>query len=239
MTIIPAIDIIGGKCVRLTKGDYAQQKVYNEHPLEVAKEFEDAGITRLHMVDLDGAKAGNIINLKVLETVATQTNLIIDFGGGIKKLTDVEAVFNAGAAIATIGSLAVKQPELLEEWILEFGASKFLIGADVLDEKVKISGWLEDGGINLFDFIGKMIALGVTNIFCTDIAKDGAMQGPSVNLYKRILTEHPEIKLIASGGVSKFEDVLLLKETGCAGAIIGKAIYEGTITLQQLSAINQ
>jgi phosphoribosylformimino-5-aminoimidazole carboxamide ribotide isomerase len=239
MTIIPAIDIINGKCVRLTKGDYAQQKVYNEHPLEVAKQFEDAGITRLHMVDLDGAKAGSIINLKVLETVATQTSLVIDFGGGIKKITDVESVFNAGAAIATIGSLAVKQPELLEEWILEFGASKFLIGADVLDEKVKISGWLEDGGINLFAFIGKMIALGVSDIFCTDISKDGAMQGPSIELYKRILAEHPEIQLTASGGVSKIEDVVALKEIGCAGAIIGKAIYEGTVTLKQLSAINQ
>ena len=234
MTIIPAIDIINGKCVRLTKGDYAQQKIYNDNPVEVAKQFEDAGITRLHMVDLDGAKAGAIVNLKVLEAVAANTKLIIDFGGGFKKINDIESVFNAGAAIATIGSLAVKHPEILEEWLMEFGADKFLIGADVLEEKIKISGWLEDGGINIFDFIGKMIGLGVTNIFCTDISKDGAMQGPSVDLYKRIIAEHPEINLIASGGVSNINDVIALKEIGCGGAIIGKAIYEGLITLEQL-----
>lgn len=238
ITIIPAIDIINGKCVRLTKGDYAQQKVYHENPLDAAKQFEEAGITRLHIVDLDGAKAGSIINLKVLETIASQTKLVIDFGGGIKKINDVESVFNAGAAIATIGSLAVKHPELLEEWLLEFGADKFLIGADVLEEKIKISGWLEDGGINIFDFIGKMIGLGVTNIFCTDIAKDGAMQGPSIDLYKKIITEHPEINLIASGGVTTIDDVIQLKEIGCTGVIIGKAIYEGTIALNELSTLN-
>jgi phosphoribosylformimino-5-aminoimidazole carboxamide ribotide isomerase len=238
MTIIPAIDIINGKCVRLTKGDYAQQKVYNENPLEVAKQFEDGGITRLHIVDLDGAKAGAIVNLKVLETIAAQTKLVIDFGGGVKKINDVEMVFNAGAAIVTIGSMAVKHPELLEEWLMEFGAAKFLIGADVLDEKIKISGWLEDGGINIFDFIGKMIGLGATNIFCTDIAKDGVMQGPSIDLYKKIIAQHPEIKLIASGGVSNINDVIALKEIGCSGAIIGKAIYEGSITLDQLLTLN-
>ena len=238
MIIIPAIDIINGKCVRLTHGDYAQQKVYNENPLEVAKQFEDAGITRLHVVDLDGAKAGAIINLKVLEAIASQTKLVIDFGGGIKKINDVENVFNAGASIATIGSLAVKHPEILEEWLMEFGTDKFLIGADVLDKKIKISGWLEDGGINVFDFIGKMIGLGVTNIFCTDISKDGAMKGPSVDLYKKIIEEHPEINLIASGGVTTMDDVIQLKEIGCTGAIIGKAIYEGRITLKELSIIN-
>ena len=234
MTIIPAIDIINGKCVRLTNGDYALQKIYNDNPVEVAKQFEDAGITRLHMVDLDGAKAGNIVNLKVLEAVAAQTKLVIDFGGGIKKINDIESVFNAGAAIATIGSLAVKHPEILEEWLMEFGASKFLIGADVLDEKIKISGWLQDGGINIFDFIGKMISLGVSDIFCTDISKDGAMQGPSTELYKRIIAEHPEINLIASGGVTCMNDLTELKSIGCKAAIVGKAIYEGTITLQQL-----
>jgi len=238
MTIIPAIDIIDGKCVRLTKGDYAQQKVYNENPLEVAKQFEAAGITRLHIVDLDGAKAGSIVNLKILETVAANTKLVIDFGGGIKKINDVESVFNAGAAIVTIGSMAVKHPELLEEWLMEFGADKFLIGADVLDEKIKISGWLEDGGINIFEFIGKMIGLGATNIFCTDISKDGVMQGPSIDLYKKIFEQHPEIKLIASGGVSNINDVIALQEIGCSGAIIGKAIYEGLITLDELSIIN-
>ena len=238
MTIIPAIDIINGKCVRLTNGDYALQKIYNDNPVEVAKQFEDAGITRLHMVDLDGAKAGNIVNLKVLEAVAAQTKLVIDFGGGIKKINDIESVFNAGAAIATIGSLAVKHPEILEEWLMEFGASKFLIGADVLDEKIKISGWLEDGGINIFDFIGKMISLGVSDIFCTDISKDGAMKGPSVELYKRIIAEHPEINLIASGGVTSMEDLHQLKTIGCTAAIVGKAIYEGQISLHQLSTIS-
>ena len=238
MIIIPAIDIIGGKCVRLTNGDYGLQKIYNDNPVEVAKQFEDAGITRLHMVDLDGAKAGNIINLKVLEAVASSTKLVIDFGGGIKKINDIESVFNAGAAIATIGSLAVKHPEILEEWLMEFGAGRFLIGADVLDEKIKISGWLEDGGINIFDVIGKMISLGVTHIFCTDISKDGAMQGPSFELYKRIIAEHPEINLIASGGVTSISDLEQLKEIGCNAAIVGKAIYEGQVTLEELAIFN-
>ncbi|MFM2327881.1 MAG: 1-(5-phosphoribosyl)-5-[(5-phosphoribosylamino)methylideneamino]imidazole-4-carboxamide isomerase [Bacteroidota bacterium] len=238
MTIIPAIDIINGKCVRLTKGDYAQQKVYNENPVEVAKQFEAAGIERLHIVDLDGAKAGKIVNLKVLEEIAAATNLIIDFGGGVKNITDVANIFNAGAAMVTIGSLAVKHPELLEEWLMEFGEDKFLIGADVLNEKIKISGWLEDGGINIFDFIGKMIALGTNNIFCTDISKDGAMEGPSIELYKKIMQQHPEINLIASGGVSNIDDVMELKTIGCAGVIIGKAIYEGLVSLQDLVALN-
>jgi phosphoribosylformimino-5-aminoimidazole carboxamide ribotide isomerase len=238
MEIIPAIDIINGKCVRLTKGDYAQQKVYNENPVEVAKQFEEAGIKRLHIVDLDGAKAGKIINMKVLEAIVSNTKLTIDFGGGVKNITDVGNILNAGASIVTIGSLAVKRPEILEEWLMEFGAEKFLIGADVLNEKIKISGWLEDGGINIFHFIGKMLALGVSNIFCTDISKDGVMEGPSIDLYKRIMEEHSEINLIASGGVSKMEDIIQLKEIGCHGAIIGKAIYEGLINLQQLSDFN-
>jgi len=238
MTIIPAIDIINGKCVRLTKGDYAQQKVYNDNPVDVAKQFSDAGIQRVHLVDLDGAKAGKIVNLAVLEAIASATSLVIDFGGGIKNINDVGSVFNAGAAMATIGSLAVKHPELLEEWLMEFGASKFLIGADVLEGKIKISGWLEDGGIDIFSFIGKMIGLGASNIFCTDISKDGAMEGPSVELYKKIMEQHPEINLIASGGVTNIDDVIELKAIGCGGAIIGKAIYEGNITLQQLLSIN-
>jgi phosphoribosylformimino-5-aminoimidazole carboxamide ribotide isomerase len=236
--IIPAIDIIDGKCVRLTMGDYAQKKVYNDNPVKVAKQFEDAGIQRLHVVDLDGAKAGKVINLAVLENIAAVTKLKIDFGGGVKTINDVENIFNAGAAMVTIGSLAVKQPQLLEEWLLEFGAGKFFIGADVLDEKIKISGWLEDTGVNIFDFIGKMISLGAVNIFCTDISKDGVLQGPSIDLYKKIMQQHPEINLVASGGVSNIEDVKQLKEIGCAGAIIGKAIYEGRITLKQLSIIN-
>jgi phosphoribosylformimino-5-aminoimidazole carboxamide ribotide isomerase len=238
MQIIPAIDIIDGKCVRLTKGDFAQQKIYYDSPSEAAKAFEDAGLQRLHIVDLDGAKAGSIKNLKVLESIASNTKLEIDFGGGIKKIEDVSSVFNAGASIVTLGSIAVKQPEVLEEWLLEFGADKILIGADVLDEKVKISGWLEDGGITIFEFIGKMLAIGAQNIFCTDISKDGVMQGPSVELYKRIIEEYPSIHLIASGGVSKIQDVEEIKNIGCTGVIIGKAIYEGKITLQQLSNFN-
>ncbi len=236
MTIIPAIDIIDGKCVRLKQGDYAQKIVYNDNPVEVAKQFEAAGIERLHMVDLDGAKAGKIINIKTLEAVAAETNLVIDFGGGVKSITDVSNIFDAGAQMVTIGSLAVKHPEVLEEWLMEFGTQKFMVGADVLDGKIKISGWLVDGGINIFDFIGKMLGLGVTNIFCTDISKDGAMEGPSLELYKQIMAEHPEVNLIASGGVSNVNDVLQLKEIGCQGAIIGKAIYEGKVPLNPFEA---
>jgi len=238
MKIIPAIDIIDGKCVRLTKGDYAQQKIYNENPVEVAKQFADAGLDRLHIVDLDGAKAGAIVNLKVLENVATATSLTIDFGGGVKNINDVGNIFDAGAAMVTIGSLAVKHPELLEEWLMEFGADKFLIGADVLNEKIKIAGWLEDAGIDITAFIAKMLGLGVTNIFCTDISKDGVLEGPATDLYKKILTDFPDINLVASGGVSNMQDVRALKEIGCSGAIIGKAIYENRVTLKELSIIN-
>jgi phosphoribosylformimino-5-aminoimidazole carboxamide ribotide isomerase len=183
MIIIPAIDIINGQCVRLTKGDYTQQKIYNNNPVDVAKQFADAGLQRLHIVDLDGAKAGVVTNLKVLERIAIETNLIIDFGGGIKTLTDVQAVFDAGASYVTIGSLAVKNIELVKEWIDEIGADKFLIAADVLDEQIKINGWLNDGGLNIFDFIEHMTQIGITNIFCTDISKDGMMQGPSIEFH--------------------------------------------------------
>ncbi len=238
MKIIPAIDIIDGKCVRLTKGDYAQQKIYNENPVEVAKQFEAAGLERVHIVDLDGAKAGKIVNLKVLEDVATATSLTIDFGGGVKNINDVGNIFEAGAAMVTIGSLAVKHPELLEEWLMEFGADKFLIGADVLDEKIKIAGWLEDTGIDITAFIANMLGLGVTNIFCTDISKDGVLEGPAIDLYKKILSDYPDIHLVASGGVSSIKDVKALKEIGCSGAIIGKAIYENRVTLKELSLIN-
>jgi phosphoribosylformimino-5-aminoimidazole carboxamide ribotide isomerase len=238
MTIIPAIDIINGKCVRLTKGDYAQQMIYHEDPVEVARQFADAGLQRLHIVDLDGARARAIKNLAVLEKIAAAVNMVIDFGGGVKKITDVEDVLHAGASMVTIGSLAVKQPEVLEEWLMEFGGDHFLIGADVLDDKIKISGWLEDGGIGIFDFIGKLISLGVTNIFCTDISKDGMMEGPSIDLYEKIMKQYPEINLVASGGVSNLEDVRQLKEIGCSGAIIGKAIYENLISLQDLVTLN-
>ena len=236
--IIPAIDIINGNCVRLTHGDFSQQKIYNENPVEVAKQFEDAGIKRLHLVDLDGAKAGRIKNIKVLENIANATTLQIDFGGGIKEESDVKAVFNAGAQMATIGSLAVKEPDLLAKWIDEYGTDKFFIGADVYEEKIKISGWLEDGAIDIFSFLKNMLAIGATQFFCTDIQKDGAMQGASVELYKKIIKQFPGIKLTASGGVTTTIDIELVKETGCSGAIIGKAIYEGLISLADLQKFN-
>jgi phosphoribosylformimino-5-aminoimidazole carboxamide ribotide isomerase len=192
----------------------------------------------LHIVDLDGAKAGTIKNLNVLETICSNTNLIVDFGGGIKNINDISNVFNAGASIITIGSIAVKHPELLEEWLMEFGADKVLIGADVLNEKIKINGWIEDGGSTVFQFFGSMLALGVQNIFCTDISKDGMMKGPSVNLYKKLIEAFQGVNLIASGGVSKIEDVMALKQIGCKGIIIGKAIYEGKIKLSDLTTLN-
>ena len=236
--IIPAIDIINGKCVRLTNGDFTKQKIYHENPIDAAKEFENAGLQRLHIVDLDGAKAGSIQNLRVLEMIASGTKMTIDFGGGVKSIEDVNAVFNAGANIVTVGSIAVKSPQIVEEWLMEFGAENFLIGADVLDQKIKISGWMEDGGITIIEFIGKMLAIGTLNIFCTDISKDGVLLGPSIELYRNIIAEFPSINLIASGGVSAVKDVIELKNIGCSGVIIGKAIYEGKISLQELAALN-
>jgi phosphoribosylformimino-5-aminoimidazole carboxamide ribotide isomerase len=236
--IIPAIDIINGKCVRLSKGDYSKKIIYHDDPLSAAKTFEDAGFQRLHIVDLDGAKAGDIKNLAVLENIAGNTNLKIDFGGGIKNINDISSVFDAGASIATLGSIAAKNPSLIEEWIMEFGPGKILIGADVLNENIKVSGWLEDAGITIFEFIGKMIAAGVQNVFCTDILKDGMLQGPSTDLYKKILSSFNGLSLIASGGISTIEDVVTLKEIGCGGVIIGKAIYEGRVSLSELSKIN-
>ena len=236
--IIPAIDIIDGKCVRLSKGDYSKKKVYNNNPLQAAKTFEDASFRRLHIVDLDGAKGGSSKNLHVLENISSQTSLKIDFGGGLKNIDDISRAFDAGASIVTLGSIAAKNPGVIEEWILEFGTDKILIGADVLNESIKINGWLQDSGINIFDFIGKMLASGAQNIFCTDISKDGMMKGPSVDLYKKILSSFPDLHLIASGGVVSINDVITLKEIGCSGVIIGKAIYEGKISLAQLSNIN-
>ncbi len=236
--IIPAIDIINGKCVRLAKGDYSKQKIYFEDPLDAARSFEDAGFQRLHIVDLDGAKSGALQNLNVLENISSNTKLVIDFGGGIKNINDISNVFNAGASIITIGSIAVKHPEYLEEWLMEFGAGKILIGADVLNETIKVSGWLEDGGITIFEFFAKMLALGVHNIFCTDISKDGMLEGPSLDLYKELIEAFPQVNLIASGGVSKMEDVIALKQTGCKGIFIGKAIYEGKIKLSDLTEFN-
>lgn len=234
MQIIPAIDIIDGKCVRLTQGDYQQKKVYNEHPLEVALEFEAAGLQRLHLVDLDGAKAGAVKNWKVLETIAAKTKLVIDFGGGIKTDKDVDIVFNSGAALATVGSIAVKNELEFVKWLLTYGADKFLLGADVKDEKIAVGGWLETTDIWIYDFIAKYIAHGVQQIFCTDVSKDGLLQGPAVELYQNIIKQFPQLHFIASGGVSNMEDVRQLQAIGCSGVIIGKAIYEGRITIDEL-----
>jgi phosphoribosylformimino-5-aminoimidazole carboxamide ribotide isomerase len=232
--IIPAIDVIDGKCVRLSQGDYTTKKIYNESPVDVAKQFEDAGIIRLHMVDLDGAKQGRLINLQTLESVASQTKLKIDFGGGIKTTNDVESVLNAGASFFNIGSIAVKQPEIVEGWIKQFGADKILLGADVKDENIMIHGWQQSANINIFNYISTYIIKGITNIFCTDISKDGLLQGVAIGLYKKILAEFPELHLIASGGVTVIDDVDELNAIGCAGVIIGKALYEGRIQLSQL-----
>ena len=237
MEIIPAIDIIDGKCVRLTQGDYQQKKIYNEHPLEVAKQFEAVGLNRLHLVDLDGAKAGAVKNWKVLDAIASKTKLIIDFGGGIKKEDDVKIVFDSGAAFATIGSLAVKDEKTFVEWLKQYGAAKFLLGADVKNEKIAVGGWLETTDIWIYDFMDKYIGHGVMQIFCTDVSKDGLLEGPSMDLYRNIIDKFPELHFIASGGVSSMKDLEELKRIGCKGAIVGKAIYEGIIKIEELSKL--
>lgn len=236
MQIIPAIDIIDGKCVRLTQGDYAQKTIYNENTLEVAKMFEAAGLKRLHLVDLDGAKAGAVKNWKVLEEIASQTSLVIDFGGGIKKETDLNIVFDSGAAFATIGSLAVKNEVLFTRWIEKYGAVKFLLGADVKDEMIAIGGWLETTDIHVMEFIEKYINKGITQIFCTDVSKDGKLEGPSTDLYRQIIQRFPGLFFIASGGVSSVDDLKALRSIGCSGAIVGKAIYENRIGLPELTS---
>jgi phosphoribosylformimino-5-aminoimidazole carboxamide ribotide isomerase len=237
MQIIPAIDIIDGKCVRLEQGNYDKITLYHKEPLEVAKKFEDAGLKRLHLVDLDGAKAGSIKNWKVLETVAGKTSLIIDFGGGIKTEKDVAIVFDSGAALATVGSIAVKNEEELVKWLLKFGTDKFLLGADVKNEKITVSGWQEETKIWIYDFIQKYIDQGVKQIFCTEVSKDGKLEGPAVDLYKNIISKFPELLFIASGGVSSVKDLEELQDIGCKGAIVGKAIYENRITLDELKKI--
>ena len=236
MRIIPAIDIIDGKCVRLSKGDYETKKIYNENPVEVAKEFEDFGIQYLHLVDLDGAKAKKIINQKVIENIAKKTNLIIDFGGGIRSEEDLQKAFDSGAKKVTLGSIAVVNPELCLAWLEQFGAEKLILGADCLDRKIKTSGWLENSETDVVDFIKEYQKKGFREVVCTDISKDGMLQGPSTALYQEIL-ENSTIELIASGGISNIEDVQKMKKIGCAGTIIGKAIYEGKISLEQLSKI--
>jgi len=234
MQIIPAIDIIDGKCVRLTQGDYDQKTIYNSNPLEVAKEFEDAGLQRLHLVDLDGAKAGAIKNWKILEAITKATSLVVDYGGGIKTEDDLRTVFRSGAAFATIGSLAVKNESLFVEWIQKYGAEKFLLGADVKDEKIAVGGWLETTEIDIFSFLEKYIGYGITQVFCTDVSKDGKLEGPSIALYEKIIHRFPDLIFIASGGVATLEDLEELKLIGCCGAIVGKAIYENRITLTEL-----
>ncbi|BFG69363.1 1-(5-phosphoribosyl)-5-[(5-phosphoribosylamino) me thylideneamino]imidazole-4-carboxamide isomerase [Sediminibacterium sp. KACHI17] len=238
MQIIPAIDIIDGKCVRLTQGDYAQKTIYNENPLEVALQFQDAGLQRLHLVDLDGAKAGAVKNWKILEQLTVKTNMVIDFGGGIKKEEDLRIVFDSGAAYATIGSLAVKEEATFVAWLSTYGASKFLLGADVKDEKIAIGGWLETTEIHILDFIQQNHAHGIAQLFCTDVSKDGKLEGPSVALYQKIIDAFPDLHFIASGGVSNLADLEQLQAIGCKGAIVGKAIYENRITLNELSIFN-
>jgi phosphoribosylformimino-5-aminoimidazole carboxamide ribotide isomerase len=235
--IIPAIDIMHGKAVRLTQGDYASQKIYNEHPLEVARQFEDAGLKRLHLVDLDGAKEGHVKNWNVLELIAGKTSLVIDFGGGISADKDLQIIFDSGATYATVGSIAVKDEKLLLKWMLHWGAGKFLLGADVRGEKISITGWTVDTEIDMYDFMDRYMKAGIQQIFCTDIKMDGAMNGPSLELYKKILERFPDLYFIASGGIRSLDDIYQLEESGCKGAIVGKAIYEGLITLKDLANV--
>jgi phosphoribosylformimino-5-aminoimidazole carboxamide ribotide isomerase len=238
MRIIPAIDIIDGKCVRLSKGDYNTKKIYNENPLEVAKEFEAHGIKSLHLVDLDGAKSSHIVNYKVLEQIAKNTNLKIDFGGGLKSNKDLEIAFECGAQQITGGSIAVKNRDLFLSWIEKYGSEKIILGADAKDEKVAISGWLEESKEELVPFIDNYLKDGLQYVICTDISKDGMLEGPSFDLYEKILAEtsgnDKAIKLIASGGISTFDELPRLAEMGCEGTIIGKAIYENKISMKQL-----
>ena len=234
MRIIPAIDIIEGKCVRLSKGDYNTKIIYNENPLEVAKSFEAHGIEYLHLVDLDGAKSSQIVNYKILEQIASQTNLKIDFGGGLKSDVDLKIAFESGASQITGGSIAVKNRLIFEKWIAEYGSNKIILGADANNEKVAVSGWLEESNEDLVPFIKNYQSKGIQYVICTDIAKDGMLEGPSFDLYAKILAESRGIKLIASGGISTFDELPKLAELGCEGTIIGKAIYEGRISLKQL-----
>jgi|TARA_B110000046_G_scaffold66048_1_gene73842 phosphoribosylformimino-5-aminoimidazole carboxamide ribotide isomerase len=238
LRIIPAIDIIDGKCVRLTKGDYNTKKIYNENPLEVAKEFEAAGIEFLHVVDLDGAKASQIINYKVLEQIASKTSLKIDFGGGLKSNKDLEIAFSSGANQITGGSIAVKNSDIFESWIEKYGAQKIILGADFYPDsaggKIATNGWQEESTLELIPFIKRYQDKGIQYVICTDISKDGMLQGPSFDVYKEILTEVKNVKLIASGGISTFDELPRLAENGCEGVIIGKAIYEKKISLKQL-----
>ncbi|MCA0232232.1 MAG: 1-(5-phosphoribosyl)-5-[(5-phosphoribosylamino)methylideneamino]imidazole-4-carboxamide isomerase [Bacteroidetes bacterium] len=233
--IIPAIDLIEGKCVRLTQGDYGQKTIYNENPLEVAKQFEDAGLTHLHLVDLDGAKAKKVINWKVLERIATQTQLHIDFGGGVQSDDDLRIVFDSGAKQVTGGSIAVKNPDLFETWLNQHGGDKMILGADARNERVAVSGWEEGTGLWVYDFVQQWVEKGAKYTISTDVAKDGLLQGPSFDLYKNLQEHCPELNIIASGGVSNIGDIERLAEMNLFGVIVGKAIYEGRVKLAELT----
>ena len=234
MRIIPAIDIINGECVRLSKGDYNQKTIYNSNVLDVAKNFEDNGIQFLHLVDLDGAKQNRIINYKILEKISSQTNLTIDFGGGLKSEEDIKIAFENGAKQVTLGSIAVKNPELFLKSLEKYGSEKIILGADARKEKIAVSGWLEESKMNIYDFIKEKTESGIQYVISTDIDKDGMLEGPSFDLYEKIIGENPNIKLIASGGITSTNDLVQLKSLGCEGAIIGKALYENRITFNDL-----
>ena len=232
--LIPAIDIINGQCVRLTKGDYDQKTVYRDSPAEVAKEFEQIGFRRLHVVDLDGAKSKHIVNDVVLKGITKETNLIVDFGGGIKTDEDIEKAFAAGASLVTIGSIAVTHPDLFLGWLEKYGSERMILGADVRHGKISINGWKEDSSEDLLPFLKKYVDAGVRNVLCTEISKDGTLAGPAIDLYKQIMEAYPELHLIASGGVSSKEDIMALNEAGIPAVVFGKAIYEGKINLKEL-----
>lgn len=234
--IIPAIDLIDGKCVRLSQGDYNAKKVYNEDPLEVAKMFEGAGIRRLHLVDLDGAKAKHIVNQSVLEKIASNTSLVIDFGGGVQSDEDIRIAFDSGASMVTGGSIAVRDKELFASWIEKYGGDKIILGADCKDHKIAVSGWQEETSVDIMPFVNDYMTRGISKVVCTDISKDGMLQGPSIELYKEILKSFPELYLIASGGVSCFQDILDLEEAGVPAVILGKAIYENRIKICELTS---
>ena len=235
--LIPAIDLIDGKCVRLTKGDYEQKKIYNENPVEVALEFERLGFKRLHVVDLDGAKSQHIVNIDVLREIAHKTSLTIDFGGGIKTSQDIEKAFANGAQMVTVGSIAVKQPELFMEWMERFGAERMILGADVRNGLISVNGWKEDSTEQLLPFLHKYIVKGVKNVLCTEISKDGTLSGPAIELYKEIMREYPDLHLIASGGVSSNEDIENLEVAGVPAVVFGKAFYEGKINIEKLNIL--
>ena len=232
--LIPAIDIIDGQCVRLTKGDYDQKTVYRNNPAEVAKEFEQIGFRRLHVVDLDGAKSKHVVNDGILRHITTETNLVVDFGGGIKTDEDMEKAFAAGASMVTVGSIAVTRPDLFEKWLLKYGAERMILGADVRNGKISINGWKEDSTEDLLPFLKKYIDAGVRNVLCTEISKDGTLQGPAVDLYKQVMTAYPGLHLIASGGVSSIDDIKALERAGIPAVVFGKSIYEGKINLKEL-----